>query len=68
MEAESESVNRKKKAENTMAINKKDKRTNNDLQNRHKTKDRVTRSPLSIGGELMSPVVKQFMLYLWHPS
>ena len=32
---------------------KKDKRTNNDLQNiTHKTKDRVTRSPLKTGGEL----------------
>jgi hypothetical protein len=32
---------------------KKDKRTNNDLQNTtHKTKDRVTRTPLKTGGEL----------------
>ena len=32
---------------------KKDKRTNNDLQNiTHKTKDRVTRTPLKSGGEL----------------
>jgi hypothetical protein len=30
------------------------KRTNNDLQNiTHKTKNRVTRTPLIIGGELM---------------
>jgi hypothetical protein len=28
------------------------KRTNNDLQNIYKTKDRVTRTPLKIGGEL----------------
>ena len=33
---------------------KKDKRTNNDLQNiTHKTKDRVTRTPLKIGGDPM---------------
>jgi 4-diphosphocytidyl-2C-methyl-D-erythritol kinase len=33
---------------------KQDKRTNNDLQNiTHKTKDRVTRTPLKTGGELM---------------
>jgi hypothetical protein len=31
---------------------KKDKRTNNDLQNIHTTKDRVTRTPLKTGGEL----------------
>jgi len=32
---------------------KKDKRTNNDLQNiTQKTKDRVTRTPLKTGGEL----------------
>jgi hypothetical protein len=32
---------------------KKDKRTNNDLQNiTHKTKDGVTRTPLKTGGEL----------------
>jgi hypothetical protein len=32
---------------------KKDKRTNNDLQNiTHKTTDRVTRTPLKTGGEL----------------
>jgi hypothetical protein len=29
------------------------KRTKNDLQNTHKTKDRVTRTPLKIGGELV---------------
>jgi hypothetical protein len=29
------------------------KRTNNDLQNIHKTKDRVTRTSLKTGGELM---------------
>ena len=33
---------------------KKYKRTNNDLQKHtHKTKDRVTRTPLKIGGELV---------------
>ena len=33
---------------------KKDKRTNNDLQNiTYKTKDRVTRTPLKTEGELM---------------
>ena len=33
---------------------KKDKRTNNDLQNiAHKTKDRVTRTPLKIEGDLI---------------
>ena len=33
---------------------KKDKRTNNDLQNTtQKTKDRATRTPLKTGGELM---------------
>jgi hypothetical protein len=32
---------------------KRDKKTNNDLQNNtHKTKDRVTRTPLKTGGEL----------------
>ena len=32
------------------------KRTNNDLQNiTHKTKDRVTRTPLETGGELRCP-------------
>ena len=32
------------------------KRTNNDLQNiKHKTKDRVTRTPLQTGVELMCP-------------
>jgi hypothetical protein len=34
---------------------KKDKRTNNDLQNiTHKTKDRVTRAPLKTGVEVIS--------------
>jgi hypothetical protein len=33
---------------------RKDKRTNNDLQNtKHKTKDRTTRTPLKTGSELM---------------
>jgi len=33
---------------------RKRQRTNNDLQNiTHKTKDRVTRTPLKTGGELM---------------
>ena len=37
-----------------MGKRKKDKRTNNDLQNiTHKTKDRVTRTPLKTGGGLM---------------
>ena len=37
----------------TLAKRKKDKRTNNDLQNiTHKTKDRETRTPLKTGGEL----------------
>ena len=36
-----------------MAKKKKDKRTNKDLQNiTHKTKDRVTRTPLKTGGAL----------------
>jgi hypothetical protein len=36
---------------------KKDKRTNNDLQNStHKTKDRVKRTPLKTGGELRRSV------------
>ena len=29
------------------------KMTNNDIQNTHKTKDRVTRTPLKTGSELM---------------
>jgi hypothetical protein len=38
-----------------MAKKKKDKRTNNDLQNTtHKTKYRAMRTPLKTGGELMS--------------
>jgi hypothetical protein len=32
---------------------KKDKRTNNDLQNTHKTRDLVTRTPLKTGGALV---------------
>jgi hypothetical protein len=37
-----------------MAKGKKDKRTNNDLQNiTHNTKERVTRTSLRTGGELM---------------
>jgi hypothetical protein len=48
----SEPVNRRR-TENTMARGKKNKRTNNDLQNiTHKTKDRVTRTTLKTGGEL----------------
>ena len=44
---------RKSKQHNTLASNKKDKRTNNDLQNKtQKTKDRATRTPLKIGGDL----------------
>ena len=47
----SESVNRR--TDNTMAKKKKYKRTNNDLLNTtHKTKDRVTRTPLKTGVEL----------------
>ena len=39
-----------------MAKLKRDKRTNNNLQNTtHKTKDRVTRTPLKTGGELRCP-------------
>ena len=46
----SESVNRTR-PDNT-GQKKKDKGTNNNLQNTtHKTKDRVTRSPLKTGGE-----------------
>ena len=49
---QSESVYRR--TENIMARRKKDKRTNNDLQNiAHKTKDRATRSPLKASCELM---------------
>jgi len=37
-----------------MTKRKTDKRTNNDLQNTtQKTKDRATRAPLKIGGELV---------------
>ena len=34
---------------------KKDKRTNKDLQIIHKTKDRVTRTPIKTGGEHRGP-------------
>jgi len=44
---------------------KQDKRTNNGLPNiTHKTKDRVTRTPLKTGGELMwSGKGKQFLFH-----
>ena len=47
---------------------KKDKRTNNVLQNIiHKTKDPVTRTPLKTEGELRcSGRVGSFCYYLWH--
>jgi hypothetical protein len=43
------------------------KRTNNDLQNiTHKTKDRVTRTPLKTGGKLRcSGRVRSSLLYWW---
>ena len=50
---------------------KKDKRSNNDLQKiAQKTKDRVTRTPLMIGGELIGSgwKGKDFLLYMWQPS
>jgi hypothetical protein len=54
---QSESVYRRR-TDNTMAKRKKHKRTNNDLQrstkHTHKTKDRVTRTPLKIG-RVISP-------------
>jgi hypothetical protein len=54
---QSESVYRRR-TDNTMAKRKKHKRTNNDLQwsttHAHKTKDRVTRTPLKIG-RVISP-------------
>ena len=44
--------NRKSKDRQLSGQKKKDKRTNNDLQNiTHKTKDRVTRTPLKTGDE-----------------
>jgi hypothetical protein len=44
---------KKKRTDNTMAKEEKDNRTNDDLQNTtHKTKDRVTRTPLKTGGQL----------------
>jgi hypothetical protein len=44
---------RRRRTDNTMAKKKKYKRTNKDLQNiTHKTKDRVTRTPLKTGVEL----------------
>ena len=45
-----------KKSRQSNGQKKKYKRTNNDQQNMHtnnKTKDRVTRTPLKTGGELM---------------
>ena len=53
--------------DNTMAKRIKDKRTNNDLQNTtQKTKDRVTRTPLKIGGELRYKVCKPDIDYIFH--
>ena len=47
-------IRKPNKTANTMTKKKKDKRTNNDLQNiTYKTKDRVTWTPLKTGGELM---------------
>ena len=46
-------MDRRRRTDNTMAKKKKYKRTNKDLQNiTHKTKDRVTRTPLKTGVEL----------------
>jgi hypothetical protein len=43
----------KRRTDNTMAKRRTDNRTNHDLQNiAHKTKDRVTRTPLKTGDEL----------------
>jgi hypothetical protein len=44
---------------------KKDKRTNNDLQQNitHKINDRVTRTPLKTGGDLMCSGKVQFLLH-----
>ena len=44
---------------------KKDKRTNNDLQQNitHKINDRVTRTPLKTGGKLMCSGKVQFLLH-----
>ena len=48
---QSETVNRR--TDNTMTKRKKDKRTNNDIQNTtQKTNDRSTRIPINTGGEL----------------
>ena len=41
------------------------KRTNNDLQNIHETKDRITWTPLKTGGELMSSGSKGSNLFGW---
>ena len=48
---------------------KKAKRTNNDLQNiTHKTKDRVTRTPLKTGINSGARKGKLFLLHWWNPS
>ena len=45
---------------------KKDKRTNNDLQNiTHKTTDRITRTPLKSGGELRWNLVCYWSIHIW---
>ena len=54
---QSESVYRRR-TDNTMAKRKSTK-GNNDLQNTHTTKDRVTRTPLKTGGELMYSKITQ---------
>jgi hypothetical protein len=47
-------IRKPKKDDNTIVKKKKDKRTNNDQQNiTHKTKNRLTQTPLKTGGELM---------------
>ena len=45
-------IHKSKKDRQHNGQKKKYKRTNNDLQNTHKTKDRITRTPLKTGGEL----------------
>ena len=58
---------RKSKKDRQHNGQKRDKRTNNDLQNTtQKTKDRVTTTPLKTGGELRK--CRQFPFFLWHPS
>ena len=45
-------IHKSKKDRQHNGQKKKYKRTNNDLQNTHKTKDRITRTSLKTGGEL----------------